>query len=807
MNNIFNDISSIYIEEVLKPQLGQDKPSPAGEKSDEQGSGDDGSAKRIRQAVYDIRYRARREDIPLDQAFNQYMSHTSMNAVEKTSVKEKLGIGAGAAGPVKEEASGSKKFQVRVSDKLSGKSYVRMATREKINKLRANKNISSVEMTKYGKPYEGETESGEQTAKVTSGKGLAKKDFDNDGKVETPAKEYRGSVHNAIQRKRGGKPDGQDTSSVKESFSNWREDLKEIVDDNLAAQKKSEIKEKKVDNSSIIKINPVFQEAVENLGGQLIDIREMSEDFLIETVDIATEYFYNHGLNEYGLDLVIEDLGLEKFSDFVFYVAEDYVLSEARAGGVKVDPVTKSGKSVGSLKGGAKTAAIKRLRAEKQARKESEAKASSAKQSGMTAALKSQSSVAKKITTDKGKTAVEKAKESQGSKKPVRDAIARGIFGAVKAYQAGMERHKKAMNLAKETGKTVAKAASVGSKAASEFGKGVASGVKATTKVAKDTHKVLKNSYDMEEELHPNIQKIDAINKERVAQRAKKAEEERQRAKESAVQFQAFKKKHIEGGGTPVSALDAWQKRKLQNAHFEMEGSVLDEKAESEQQQKLFGLALSVKRGQTSRSEASPEVLKIVDGMSEKKIRDFAKTSHKGIPNKVEEALVQANQVQQQQQNTQDLQQQQKQKNLQRQQQQRQQQQKQKPQNNSAVNAVLNARRNVDVAQQKYAAAQKAAASKVNLASLSASYQPNGEMTEARGDWYSGRGTYRTTASGRKVRWDEPSVEREDEINSQIQASLAKKKAQAGKARLKAKGAVPTKDGKPVFENLRRNPK
>ena len=71
----------------------------------------------------------------------------------------------------------------------------------------------------------------------------------------------------------------------------------------------------------------------------------------------------------------------------------------------------------------------------------------------------------------------------------------------------------------------------------------------------------------------------------------------------------------------------------------EIEDTELIEKAESEQQQKLFGLALSVKRGQTPRSEASPEVLKIVDSMSEKKIRDFAKTKHEGIPKKVEEEL------------------------------------------------------------------------------------------------------------------------------------------------------------------------
>lgn len=44
----------------------------------------------------------------------------------------------------------------------------------------------------------------------------AKRDYDGDGKIESGAKEYRGSVHNAIQKKKGGKADGQDTSSVKE---------------------------------------------------------------------------------------------------------------------------------------------------------------------------------------------------------------------------------------------------------------------------------------------------------------------------------------------------------------------------------------------------------------------------------------------------------------------------------------------------------------------------------------------------------------------------------------------------------------
>ena len=61
-----------------------------------------------------------------------------------------------------------------------------MATREKINQLRANPNIESVEMTQYGEPYEGEKKKGSQTARVAAGKGLdpvgqEDKDIDNDG--------------------------------------------------------------------------------------------------------------------------------------------------------------------------------------------------------------------------------------------------------------------------------------------------------------------------------------------------------------------------------------------------------------------------------------------------------------------------------------------------------------------------------------------------------------------------------------------------------------------------------------------------
>ena len=206
---------------------------------------------KVRQAVYDIRYRARREEVPLAQAYAQYMQNSNLGAPEKALIKAKLegkemkeeyGINELASSSIanalykvfvendnsldttdeellsfyREEvvknSKGESKYKVEVMGK-DGRSYVRYATREKINELRANPNIKSVEMTEYGTPYEGEKKSGEQTAAVKSGK-----DWDGDGKVESGSKEHAGAVHNAIQRKRGGVPDGQDTRKESVEF-------------------------------------------------------------------------------------------------------------------------------------------------------------------------------------------------------------------------------------------------------------------------------------------------------------------------------------------------------------------------------------------------------------------------------------------------------------------------------------------------------------------------------------------------------------------------------------------------------------
>jgi hypothetical protein len=225
-------------------------PAAAGSAPVDKGGRKENSGKtpeeRAKQAVYDIRYKARREDISLRQAYSEYMQNSSMAGQERNMVKAKLfgkeggGMRAEDFNPILKNAASDnvakalfkvfvegteqeqelislsyleefdnpehRKYKVRVTDKNTKKSYVRYATREKINQLRANPNIESVEMTEYGEPYEGEKKKGEQTARVSAGRGLdpvGKEDSDvnNDGKVnktDNYLMKRRGAIGNAI---------------------------------------------------------------------------------------------------------------------------------------------------------------------------------------------------------------------------------------------------------------------------------------------------------------------------------------------------------------------------------------------------------------------------------------------------------------------------------------------------------------------------------------------------------------------------------------------------------------------------------
>lgn len=182
-------------------------------------------------------------------------------------------------------------------------------------------------------------------------------------------------------------------------------------------------------NSQQIQDISLMYEAVYN-----DELREKAEEYNNEVTDediveVATEYFYTYGLNSDGIEILIEKVGLDNFVEFVYSLSEDLmVLNEARSAKKR-----KGGPSYEEVKAKieAKEAAKKRSKKAAQERTETE----------------------RKEPESKGADTEAKTEQPK-SKKPIRDAIARQIL-------AGMERHRKGMELARETGKTLGKIASV----------------------------------------------------------------------------------------------------------------------------------------------------------------------------------------------------------------------------------------------------------------------------------------------------------------------------------------------------------
>ena len=140
---------------------------------------------------------------------------------------------------MKEEAE-EKQFKVRVTDKKTGNSYVRMASRAKIGELRGNPGISSVEMTGYGEPT--------KSAKVgKKGKmdpvGKEDGDINNDGKKDKTDK-YLMNRRKAI---------GKAIASKKESIE-W--DALSELSEKVSDDKQKKITGEGVNNKKLIKVFP-----------------------------------------------------------------------------------------------------------------------------------------------------------------------------------------------------------------------------------------------------------------------------------------------------------------------------------------------------------------------------------------------------------------------------------------------------------------------------------------------------------------------------------------------------------------------
>ena len=136
-----------------------------------------------------------------------------------------------------------KSYKVRVTDKKSNNSYVRMATRAKISELRSNPNIASVEMTEYGSPTKSEKYKGKQTAKAKQGLdpvGKEDGDVNNDGKKDGTDK-YLMNRRKAIGK-----------AMSKEEYS-WRDGFADLIE---KKDKEKKITGEGVNNKKLIKVFP-----------------------------------------------------------------------------------------------------------------------------------------------------------------------------------------------------------------------------------------------------------------------------------------------------------------------------------------------------------------------------------------------------------------------------------------------------------------------------------------------------------------------------------------------------------------------
>ena len=311
-------------------------------------------------------------------------------------------------------------------------------------------------------------------AKVDTGSAEAKASARN--KRNTPAgKDYDFDTSVFITRKPGESLDSARTRKrrdahaakrgVKESFSNWRDDLIEVLDKpETEAASQKEVTEKKVKNK--IEINPKISEAIEEIGGQVLSIEE--QDTYQEEIEDAVEYFYEQGINERGVELIIEEVGLDDFVEFVIDPSEDLMEErKARRASVRAKKFPEVKADVDKADA-ARKASKKGEYAASYAKKETDvtdygdkapAKKKPAAMKKAVARKKAvlKQPIAKKATPLKKAQTQKKVVKSVAKVKkvqPAKSVSKKGIRGVI---QRGVERHQKAVGKAKSEVKRVAK--------------------------------------------------------------------------------------------------------------------------------------------------------------------------------------------------------------------------------------------------------------------------------------------------------------------------------------------------------------
>ena len=508
-----------------------------------------------------------------------------------------------------------------------------------------------------------------------------------------------GEVSDTFKRKK---------KSVKEGFSNWRQDLSEVIGDVKKNDKSEDVKvtERKIKNN--VKIHPTLDEAVEQLGGTLLEMTEI-EDFegvfdelsesdiffltddliegvveevfiesiqegydifeientLLESLDVSSALL-NEAKVTYGHDTDIKSDRLEKVKSAVKKVGKGILRGAGYAAGAAVRGAKAVGRELGSGykrgrygSGGSSGFDSSSSPTYTRSDSNSDSTDSGSSKPGLLSRIGSALKRGLKKVVAKGARAV-----SRGARN-----VARKMEDKGKKAESPKTEPKKAENLKdpwegsattpskKSAPKLQATTTTIPAPRTKKERKRIyqdaladATGItdqqrrSAQAKRRKNEQGVNEDYYDLESNSvkpgKPGEEQKKTI--ETLASKARTKKKTRNpvgTARRGSDTFKPSSPEEVEAN--KKSWGDYWSSA----AKGYKEEYDLLEKAESKQQQKLFGLALSVAREETPRSEVRDEVLKIVDGMSEKEIRKFAKTSHDGLPKKVqtkEEAIREA---------------------------------------------------------------------------------------------------------------------------------------------------------------------
>ena len=237
-----------------------------------------------------------------------------------------------------------------------------------------------------------------------------------------------------------------------ESYSNWREEFSDILEAIKKDEDDTEIGvNTKINNK--VTISPEtssdgIREAFSVYDAEVVSTEELDEEFLYEAAEIATEYFYECGLNQFGVEELIESLGEQKFIDFVFDLSEDYQLDENyllewRRGSngerIRGNQTTKSGKHFKQLKGGAKTNAARATPEHKERKKARESEDTGSNIRGELSRLSDRSAQLRKASVTKKTDEVKKnpanvvsTNQPAKQKTSTKEQMTKGIFGRIK---------------------------------------------------------------------------------------------------------------------------------------------------------------------------------------------------------------------------------------------------------------------------------------------------------------------------------------------------------------------------------------